>query len=322
MIEKDYVIGIDLGGTKILTMLVDQQGDIIAKVKRATEADKEPSKIIDNLKQTVVTVTEQAGIGLDEVKGIGLGAPGLLDLEQGAIIDTPNLNLKGVQIVEQLKEFGPAVFLENDANAAAIAEKWFGAGRDVEDLVYVTVSTGIGGGIIVNGEVCHGLGNGGEIGHMTIDPTSKLQCSCGNYGCWEVLASGTALARRAKEVVISNPDTLLRQMVEDIEQIDGAIVAEAARKGDLVAQGLMTELAEYVGLGLANLITIFNPEKIVLGGGVSKSWELLKPTVEETISKRVMKPLLDGFEIVVAQLGTEAGGIGAATIALLKLELI
>ncbi|AGB42010.1 transcriptional regulator/sugar kinase [Halobacteroides halobius DSM 5150] len=319
--KQEYVIGIDLGGTKILTALADLEGNILAEVRKPTEADKGKNSVIAKIKDTIYEVLGQTEVAIEEVEGIGLGSPGPLNIEEGIIYHTPNLNLDNVNIIEELKDVGPPIFLENDANAAALGEKYFGAGKDAQDLIYVTVSTGIGGGIIIGGEVYHGASDGaGEIGHLTLLPNSDQKCGCGNYGCWEAVASGTALSRLGREAVKNGEDTLLADLVDDATEVNGAVIAKAAKKGDQVASEIVEQIAEYLGIGFASLINIFNPEKIIIGGGVSKSWPLLQDTVLANVEQRAMEALTAEVEIVTSQLEDKIGVKGAIATALVGLK--
>ncbi|PRX28625.1 glucokinase [Orenia metallireducens] len=320
--QKEYVVGVDLGGTKILTAVADLEGNILARVRKDTEAKKGKEVVIQKIKDTVYEAVQEVGIELSQVKGIGLGVPGPVDIKKGIIKHTPNLDLDNINIVEELRELDTPIFLENDANAAALGEKWFGAGKEAENMVYMTVSTGIGGGIIINKEIFHGAGDAaGEIGHMTILPDSKLQCGCGNYGCWEAIASGTALSKLGKEAVESGKDTLMSDLVADSTKVNGAVVAKAAEQGDKVAKEIMDKIAGYLGIGMANLINIFNPDTIVIGGGVSQSWGLIEDKVNSTIQARAMDSLVEDVDVVIAELGSDVGVLGAVATALAELDL-
>jgi len=322
-LQKEYVVGVDLGGTKILTAVADLQGNILARVRKDTEADKGKEVVIQKIKDTVYEVIEEVGIKLSQVKGIGLGVPGPVDIKKGIIKHTPNLDLDNINIIEELGELNTPIFLENDANAAALGEKWFGAGKEAENMVYMTVSTGIGGGIIINKEIFHGAGDAaGEIGHMTILPDSEIQCGCGNYGCWEAIASGTALSKLARKAVETGQDTLMNELVSDLSEINGAVVAKATKEGDILAREAMDKVAEYLGIGMANLINIFNPDTIVIGGGVSQSWELMEEKANLTIKARAMDSLVDDVNIITAQLGSDVGVLGAIATALAELDLL
>jgi glucokinase len=197
---KEYYLGLDLGGTKILTGLADTQGNIITRSRKETEANLGEDKIIANMIETIETVIEKAGVKKEEVKTLGIGSPGPLDAQKGIIIENSNLPWKNVALVERMESaLGIKTILKNDANAAALGEKWFGAGRTVDNMVYLTISTGIGGGAVINKELFTGINdNACEIGHTVIDPDGPL-CGCGNHGCLESFASGTAIGREARE---------------------------------------------------------------------------------------------------------------------------
>ncbi|WP_018247622.1 ROK family protein [Orenia marismortui] len=319
---KEYVVGVDLGGTKILTAIADLEGNILARVRKDTEAQKGKDAVIQKIKDTIYEVVEKVDLDLSQVKGIGLGVPGPVNIKEGSIKHTPNLDLDNVNIVEELKDLGIAVFLENDANAAALGEKWFGAGKEAENMIYVTISTGIGGGIIINKEIFHGAGDAaGEIGHMTILPDSEIKCGCGNYGCWEAIASGTALSRMGREAVEAGEETLIGDLVTDSSEINGEVIAKAFEKDDKLAKEILDRLASYIGIGMANLINIFNPDTIVVGGGVSYSWSLIEDGVTSEINKRAMSSLTNNVEVVLAELGSDVGVLGAVATALSEVKL-
>ncbi|MGM0370681.1 MAG: ROK family protein [Bacillota bacterium] len=319
--NKEYVIGVDLGGTKILTALADLEGTILERSRVLVGEVKDKDTIVEKIKETINQVTASAGIDLEQVVGIGLGCPGPLDIEEGLIHHTPNLDLDNVNIKDELNGLDTPIYLENDANAAALGEQMFGAGQGADDMIYITVSTGIGGGIIIDGEIYHGVSDGaGEIGHHTLDPASAIKCGCGNYGCWEALASGTALSRLAQDAVEADADTIMKDMVTDSSEVDGAIVAKAAEKNDEVALDLMDTIAERLGIGLASLINIFNPSRIVFGGGVSNSWSLLEEKINETIAERAMESLVERVEIIPAKLGSDVGVAGAIATALAQVK--
>lgn len=319
--KKEYVIGVDLGGTKILTALSDLEGNILKRARVLVGEVKDKKTVVAKIKETIEEVITATEVDLEEVAGIGLGCPGPLDIEEGLIHHTPNLDLDNVNIKEELSDLDTPIFLENDANAAALGEQWFGAGQGAQNMVYITVSTGIGGGIIIDGDIYHGTSDGaGEIGHMTLDPNSGVKCGCGNHGCWEALASGTALSRLGQDALQTGEETLIDDLVDEVSEVDGAVVAEAAEAGDEVALQLMDTIAERLGTGLASLINIFNPSRIVFGGGVSNSWPLLKDKVWSTIEARAMDSLLEKVEIIPAELGSDVGVAGAVATALAQVK--
>jgi len=316
---SEYYIGVDLGGTKIYTALADEKGKIISGNKMATEADKGEEVIINNILASIESVIEDSGVAKKNVEKIGIGSPGPLSVRKGIIYETANMSWEKVTIVEIMEEkTALSVKLENDANAAALGEKWFGAGKDIDDLIYITVSTGIGGGIVINKRAYHGFdGAAGEVGHMIVEPDGP-QCGCGNYGCLESLASGTAIAREGKKLVKSEQvETMIREMSSnDPEQVDALLIAEAAQKGDKIAQDLYSKAGWYLGIGLANLINLFNPEMIVLGGGIMKDKELLDDSLEKSLEDRALPSSLKQVNICKVKLGDEAGVKGAIAVAM------
>lgn len=314
----DYFLGVDLGGTKILTALADEEGTVLARKKMPTEANKGLEHVLENIHTSIKKVLDESGVKVKDIVSMGVGSPGPLDVDKGIIYLAPNLGWENVPITSLLEEkTGIKVILENDANAAALGEKWFGAGQDVDNLIYVTVSTGIGGGIIINKEIYRGANAGaGEVGHMVIDPDGPL-CGCGNRGCFETLASGTALVRKGRKAVEKGKDTILKKLSGgDINTIDGALIAKAARMKDSVALKIWDEIGEYLGIGLANLLNIFNPEMIILGGGVMKAGDLIMEPMLKSLKARAFKEAFQSVEIKKAELGDDTGVIGAITVAM------
>jgi glucokinase len=300
-----YILGIDLGGTKIVALVADKEGKIIKKGKTPTFAEEGPRTVIGRIIDLTKEVLSSSKLGLKELLGIGICSPGPLDTEKGVVFFAPNLpGWKNVPLKDLLeKEFNIPVYVENDANAAVLGEKWLGAGKRKKHIVYLTVSTGIGGGIIVNGEILHGAtDSAAEVGHMTILPEGP-QCNCGKKGCLEALASGTAIARRANS--------------SSAEE-----VYKAALKGDKKALGVIEEAARYLGLGIANLVNVLNPEVVVIGGGVSKMGELLFSVVRETVAKEALEVPAKAVKIVPAQLGDEVGALGAVRVVLNRHHLL
>ncbi|HKL76535.1 MAG TPA: ROK family protein, partial [Halanaerobiales bacterium] len=268
---KDKYIGIDLGGTKILTAVANDNGEIIARVKLATETELGQERIKKNIFKSIYKVLEKTDIKIEKIKSIGIGSPGPLNVEKGIIYESANLPIKNMEIVDLIeKETGINTYLQNDANTAALGEKVFGVGKEADDLLYITISTGVGGGIIINGKIYYGhTGNAGEIGHMTVDPTGP-QCGCGNYGCLESFSSGTAIKNMAKKAVENDESTLIKKLAKD-QKLSAKLAAKAAAKGDQKALDIFAKAGYYLGIGIANLVNIFNPEMIILGGGVLKA---------------------------------------------------
>ena len=317
--NNDYYIGIDVGGTKVLTALADENGLILNKAQKPTEADKGEETIISNIKDSIDRVINNSPITKEEVKRIGIGSPGPLDLEKGLIIENSNLSWTNVPIVKILEEMtGIPVTLENDANAAALGEKHFGAGREADNIVYLTISTGIGGGIIIDKKIYHGgKGNAGEVGHMTLIPDSNYQCGCGNYGCFEAVASGTAIARRGKEVLQKEEESLIKDYSNnDVEQIDAPLVAAAARAGDKQAIEIFKLTGRLLGIGISNVVNLFDPEIIVLGGGVMHAKDLFIDELRASLQERALEANLKDLEVKEVGLGKDTGVMGAIAVAM------
>jgi len=322
MVSERPVIGIDLGGTKISTALVDTAGTIIAHDYRETHATEGQKAVIERMLDAARRVMVRAGVNQAQVAAAGIGAPGPLDVEAGVVVAPPNLPGWDRVPLRRLIEsrLGITTFLENDANAAALGEYRFGAGRGVEHMIYVTASTGIGGGLILNGRLYHGAsGMAGEIGHITIMPYGPL-CGCGNRGCLEALASGTAIARQAGERVARGAPTLIADLAGgDPERVTAKLVAEAASQGDMEAQEILAEAMHYLGIGMANLVNLFNPQLIVIGGGLTNIGEMLFGPVQRAIDRRALPTLAQAVRVVRAELGDNAGVLGAAAVALAQI---
>jgi glucokinase len=292
----NMIIGVDLGGTKILTALADSKGHIISTSKIDTLANLGQKQVINNILRSINAVCKQAKVPLSRVSRVGIGAPGPI-LGRAIIVSPPNLpgwlnvNIKSL-LQKTLKK---QIYIENDANAAALGELLFGAGKGFRNLVYMTISTGIGGGIIIKGKVYTGaLGTAGEIGHMVMEPKGP-KCGCGNLGCLEALASGPAIARMAGT--------------------KNALEAEiAARKGNKKAQKAINTAAKYIGIGIANINNILNPDIFVIGGGVSNMGSLLLDPVKAWARQYSMEASRKSLIIVPAKLKNNAGVMGAIAI--------
>jgi len=317
--SKDYYIGIDVGGTKVLTALADEKGLILKKAQEPTEADKGEEIIISNIKKSIDRVINNSPITKKEVKRIGIGSPGPLDLEKGLIIENSNLSWTNVPIVEILEEMtGIPVILENDANAAALGEKHFGAGREADNIVYITISTGIGGGIIINKKIYHGgKGNAGEVGHMTLIPDSNYQCGCGNYGCFEAVASGTAIARRGREVLNKERESLIKNYSKnEPDNIDAPLIASAARAGDEQAIEIFKLTGRLLGIGISNVVNLFDPEIVLLGGGVMNAKDLFITELKASLQERALEANLKDLKVKEVGLGKNTGVMGAIAVAM------
>jgi len=327
----DLVLGIDVGGTKILSAVIDPEGNKVSEYLTATRASEGFEEVLKSIVESGFGALVKAGKGFSEVRATGLAVAGLIDAKDGIVRASPNLpGWRNVPLRDRVEAaFGNRVFLINDAHAAAAGEHYFGAGRGCRDFVYITVSTGIGGGLILNNELYEGAnGFGGEVGHMVIDDKGPL-CNCGNRGCWEMLASGKALEREALRLIESGSNTTIPLFCHpDPEQSEGegsqshpikCITAKAihaaALAGDPLAVELIQRTGYYLGVGLSNIINIFNPELIVIGGGLSNIGDMLfKPAIEEA-HRRAFKQSFDLVKFTLAELGAYSGVIGAAAYA-------
>jgi len=321
--RDDLILGIDLGGTKILTAVVNKQGRMLSRDHSITPAKGGQQAVVKSIFESVGRALGQAHIAALDLTAVGVGAPGLSSPETGILFTSPNLpgwkNVPLRDIIE--KELCKKVFLINDANAAAVGELNFGAGRGERNFVYITVSTGIGGGIIIDGRIYAGSsGMAGEVGHMVIDDEGPA-CNCGNRGCWETLASGTALAREARCRIKDGAMTSILNYADgEIENLDAEAIHKAAQGGDKLASELIARTSYYLGVGLANLINIFNPEVIVIGGGLSNIGDMLLVPAFKEAGRRAFKQAYQSVRFARAELGRNSGVLGAAAFALEKIK--
>jgi len=316
---QKLILGVDLGGTKIAAALATTQGEIVARGRRPTPAQAGPDAVINSVCATINEVLSAKELRPSRLSGIGIAAAGVIDSANGKVIFSPNLPAwHEVPLREAIEQrFGIPAYLGNDANLAALGEWRFGVEKKVANLIYITVSTGIGGGIIADGKLYTGAcGAAGEIGHMTIDVNGP-RCRCGNIGCWETLASGTALAREAVKRITEGARTSIIELVGgDVSKIDAKIVGLAAKQGDELAQELVSRLGYYFGVGLANLVNIFNPELILVGGGVAKIGALLLQPAIKIVKERAFSTSANAVEIKPATLGDDSGILGAVAFVL------
>ncbi|MBE0415102.1 MAG: ROK family protein [Dehalococcoidia bacterium] len=313
---KQMIVGVDLGGSKINVILADSRGNIEGRDWRDTLAHEGPEAVIKRIIKSIKQVASGA-----DIAGIGIGAAGTCEASTGIITFSPNLpewhNIPLKDIIQ--REFGLPTYLENDATAAVLGEHFFGAGVGVENLVYVSVGTGIGGGVIIGGQLYHGAsGSAGEIGHMTIDVNGPI-CKCGNIGCWETFASGTALAREAMRRIESGAQTTIPSFAGgDLGRVSAESVFLAAQVGDNLARDLIWRTAHYLGVGLVNLVNIFNPQLILIGGGLSQMGPLLLDPALKVVSERAFELPARAVRIELARLGADAGALGAVALVLQK----
>ena len=307
-----WVIGVDLGGTLIRAVRTDLAGEKVARAQLPTQAEAGGEAVMERVNTIIEEILRE--VELDEVLGIGIGAPGPIDAD-GRIYDPPNLpNWGDFSLSERIFDrFKRPAFAGNDANLAALGEHRFGAGQGVDDLVYLTVSTGIGGGLISGGKLLLGArGYAAEVGHQTLVAGGPI-CGCGQPGHLEALASGPSIARNAKERLEAGASSTIADFGQEITSKS---ISEAAKAGDELARELFAEAGFYIGLGLVNLIHILEPSRVLIGGGVSLAGDLLFEPIRETAHQRVMSPIYREVEILPAALGADVGLMGAVALVL------
>jgi len=317
------LLGVDLGATKILTAVVDSRGKILSSDQCIMPAKKSRQAVIQSILDSAHSALKQASVAISQIRAIGVGAAGISNPESGILSRSPNLpGLQDVPLRDIIQErLGRKTFVINDANAAALGEFCFGAARGVRNFIYITLSTGIGGGIVVDGKIYTGaIGAAGEVGHMTIDDDGPV-CSCGSRGCWETLASGTALAREAKRRIKEGVKTSILEYADGaINKVTAQVIHSAAQQGDSLAKELVARTAYYVGVGLANLVNIFNPELIVIGGGLANIGDMLLGPAFNVAEERAVKEPFRAVRFASGELGPNSGVVGAAAFALQEIK--
>jgi glucokinase len=315
-----YAIGVDLGGTNLRIAAVDESGKLLEKVTTGTEVTRGRDHVIDEMCAAVREVRsrfQSAGL----LTGIGIGVPGIIELESGRLHRSPNLpGWEDYPVRDEIEHrLHTTVILENDANAAALGEKWLGAGRDAESMLMLTLGTGIGGGLVLGGKIWRGMsGMAAELGHVTVDPEGPL-CGCGNRGCVEQFASATAIKRMAVEAIASGKAPELARAMKEDPEFSARIVFQMASQGDKPAQQIFERAGRALGTALADFINIFNVPMYVIGGGVAAGWEAFAPAMLEEVRKRsyIFLATENGASgkkslITRALLGSDAGLFGAA----------
>ncbi|PYO99375.1 MAG: transcriptional regulator [Gemmatimonadetes bacterium] len=310
-----YVVGIDIGGTNIVVGTVAEDGsEMLGLVSEPTISEQGANAVVGRI--TKLARASMAAARGHDVAGVGIGSPGPLNTTTGVVLLTPNLGWTNFPLRDRITEaLGLPATLDNDANCAIFGEWWRGAARGSQHVVGLTIGTGIGGGIVLDGEVYRGASDiAGEIGHMTIDLNGR-RCKCGNYGCLEAYASGPAIAARAVEGIADGTDTSLPKYVNgDLSKITAQLVYEAAHDGDDYALEVVKDTAKFLGVGVANIINIFNPQVVVICGGVTLAGERLFGPLRSEAKRRAFKPAVDVCRIVPGELTGTAGVYGAAAV--------
>ena len=318
-----YRLGIDLGGTNIAVGIVDRENNIVKKgsIPTNTGSPKEgidPDAVVKSIAEVCNKVLEEANILLCQIEFAGIASPGAIDPENGIVTRATNLNMINFPIVKKLRELLPVkkIIVENDANAAALGEAVAGSGMGVDKFIMVTLGTGVGGGIIIDGKIYSGFNYaGGELGHMVIEHNGR-QCGCGRRGCWETYSSATGLINITKEYMINNRNSIMWQMVENnIDKVSGKTAYKAAAMGDMTARAVCAEYTDYLACGLVNIINIFQPEILSIGGGVSNEGENLMAPLRELVDKlQFTSNAAKKTQLKIASLKNDAGIIGAASL--------
>ena len=320
---NDVIVGIDLGGTFVKTAVVSRDKEVLAKDARPTRAEGGPDAVMDVMVAGCEAVLASAGIERDDVLAVGIGAPGPLNWQTGMVFELPNLpGWDRVPLAEEMgRRLGFPCFLDNDANVACYGEYWMGAGQGVDSLCLLTLGTGVGGGIVVFGQLLRGIdGTAAEIGHLKVQRDGR-ECGCGSRGCLEAYGSVTGMVRTAVEGIEAGQDTLLTALCEnDLTKLTGKMISDAIEQGDTFAGWVMQETGVWLGLGIASLVNLLNPEKVVLYGGMVAAGDALLEPIRQTVKANAFEVPASRAEIVPAGLGGDAGVLGAAGCALARIE--
>lgn len=312
--KPDFVFAADLGGTHLRVAAVDGKGQIYFRQVQPTPQAEKPDKIVDALIAAARECERQLAKLEGAIAAVSVAVPGTINVAEGLVVKVPNVRgLDGFRLGAALEnELGWPVSLENDANAAAVGEMWRGAGQGYSTFICVTLGTGVGGGLILDGKLWRGAdGSAGEIGHIGIDPFAGVPCPCGSQGCLEVYASATAIVRMTREAIPSYPNSAL----QNIEQLTSERIYQAAKDGDELAIEVFRRMGVYLGIGLASVINLLNPEMIVIGGGLANAWDLFEKDMRQRIRERAFPIQAQSVKIVRAQCGDNAGLLGAARLA-------
>ncbi len=313
-----YTVGVDLGGTNMVVGVVDDAYRIVATEQCKTRAERSAEEIMQDIAQLVEKAVARAGLKKEQIAGVGIGCPGTCNAQTGLVEYANNLNFVNTPVVQRMNELlGLPIYIGNDANAAALGEAKAGAAKGVNSCVCVTLGTGVGGGIVIDGKIYEGCNYAGaELGHIVICMDGE-PCSCGRTGCWEAYASATALVRQTKEAMETHPRSAMWKLVNgDLNAVNGRTAFDAMRAGDTVAFAVVDKYIEYLACGVINIVNIFQPDMICIGGGISHEGEtLLEPLREKVALERYSKFSERQTVVRAAQLGNDAGIIGAACLA-------
>ncbi|MGH9823186.1 MAG: ROK family protein [Blastocatellia bacterium] len=311
------ILGIDLGGTKVFAAVFDDTGAILGKGRNKTEAERGDTTVFETIVSTGMDAIASAGLGVSDIAAVGIGSPGPLDYETGYIIDTPHLSFKDFPLGPRLSEaFGCPAFIDNDVNVAVYAEQKLGAARDASVVVGLWIGTGIGGGIVIHGELHHGYSkNAGELGHMVVRAGGP-RCNCGARGCVEALGSRTGMARQIKKALREGKKTVFQKHQKKLAHLSSGDLREAYEGGDKVVIKVVHRAARYIGIATGSLINIIGPDVIVFGGGVIEAMsDIMLPEIQKWAGRVAFEYSMRGVRFVKAELGDDAGIVGASIIA-------
>lgn len=313
-LNKKYRIGVDIGGTNVKIALVDPDGRIAYSNSVPTRAEMGYEYTISNIKNVLYASIKETGITIDKIAGIGIGCPGQIDSDNGIVRLLPNVpgwvNVPLAKIMQD--EFGIIAKVDNDVRVATLGEYHYGAGKGYKNLVCITVGTGIGSGIIINGQLVRGASmSAGEIGHMILKDNGGEICGCGNTGCLEALASGPAIVKMANDYLLGGKSTKYKELAAG-SSVTSQLVYEAANLGDSVSKTIFEITGYWIGIALASVVNLINPEVIIVGGGVAQAGDLLLNPIRETINKRALNVAANAVKILPAELGESAGVVGAS----------
>jgi glucokinase len=319
------VIGVDMGGTKILSAVIDAEGNILGTAKVSTKAGRGAVEVIDRIANCIQQAVSESGVDAESIQAVGIGAPGPLDPATGVVIFAPNLGWRDVPLKAELEaRVGFPTFVDNDVNVGTLGEHVFGAGRGVQNVVGIFVGTGIGGGIILQGELFHGASKtAGEIGHIIVKAGGP-RCGCGTRGCLEAIASRTAMTKQFQKAILKKgKKSVLSELTGgDLESIRSGVLAKAVRMNDKLTLKVFKKVTKYLGIGIGSIVNFLNPEMIVLGGGVVEALDdTFLDNIRAAVEKYSLPNTLDGVQIVPAELGDNSGILGAAALARQRSEV-
>ncbi|WP_026700293.1 ROK family glucokinase [Salibacterium aidingense] len=315
--KDTYVLGIDVGGTSVKLAVFTEQGKLVEKWSIPTNTDNNGEHVLEDISHSVKDIWNKKNIELRDVKGAGIGVPGFVDMKRGTIDFAVNIGWKDYPVASVLSEqLGIPVVVDNDANLAAAGEYWRGAATDAEDVLLLTLGTGVGGGVIVKGDILHGTsGMAGEIGHVTMVPNGGASCNCGKTGCLETVASATGMVRLAEKAVENHTESMLYKKWTGSDDLTAKDIFDCAAEEDETARKVIDTAMSYLGMAAANAANVLNPEKIVIGGGVSAAGEALLQPLRYYYAKHALPKVERHSTFAIAKLGNDAGIAGAAWLA-------